>query len=68
MRRWCRCGRRRWWGRPVTMHCLRWTGCLLDADVATLAEPATPTTIAQTTGKVMEYRDASGKDVVVTLR
>ena len=55
-------------GIPQNLRCIHWVACLADADVATLAVPATPTTLAQTTGKVMEYTDASGKDVVVTLR
>jgi hypothetical protein len=42
--------------------------CLLDADVATLFAVDEGSKIGSMSGKVVEYRDANGRDTVVTLR
>jgi hypothetical protein len=55
-------------GEPVGLKCIHWVACLADAYPATLAQPATPTTLKQSTNRVLEYIDAHGKDVVVRLR
>lgn len=54
-------------GTPGTLHCVAYVMCLLDADVPSFLvtdEGAKETTM---TGKMVEYRDANGRDTVVTL-
>jgi hypothetical protein len=55
-------------GTPATIHCVAYVACLLDADVATLLEGPAGAVAMSMSGKVVEYRDAGGRDTVVTLR
>ncbi len=55
-------------GTPATLHCVAYVACLLDADVATLFAVDEGAKIGSMSGKVVEYRDANGRDTVVTLR
>jgi hypothetical protein len=55
-------------GTPATLHCVAYVACLLDADVATLFAVDEGSKIGSMSGKVVEYRDANGRDTVVTLR
>ncbi len=52
---------------PAEMHCVAYVACLLDADVPALiaVDEGAKVTMG---GKVVEYRDANGRDTVVTLR
>lgn len=53
-------------GLPQFMHCLRWTACLTDAYPASLVTTMKGP-IVQMSSKTVEYKDDSGRDVVVTL-
>jgi hypothetical protein len=55
-------------GTPATIHCVAYVACLLGADVATLLEGTAGAVAMSMSGKVVEYRDAGGRDTVVTLR
>ena len=55
-------------GTPVQVRCMHHVACLTDADIASLAQPAQKVDISQMTGKLVEYRDADGKTVQITLR
>ena len=55
-------------GTPAEMHCMAYIACLMDA-----VEPAFTSTdagakVTAMAGKRLEYRDADGRDTVVTLR
>jgi hypothetical protein len=55
-------------GTPATIHCVAYVVCLLDADVATLLDGTQGADATSMAGKEVEYRDAGGRDTVVTLR
>jgi hypothetical protein len=55
-------------GTPGALKCIHWMACLTDADVATLIDPQANAQPAQMNGKLVEFRDAQGRDVKVTLR
>jgi hypothetical protein len=55
-------------GSPVEMHCLAYIACLLDADVPAFLVTDEGAKVTTMTGKMVEYRDANGRDTVVTLR
>ena len=54
-------------GTPGILHCVAYVMCLLDADVPSFiaADEGVKVTM---NGKIVEYRDAKGRDTVVTLR
>jgi hypothetical protein len=54
-------------GTPVEMHCVAYVACLLDADVPTFVVTDDGAKVTTMTGKMVEYRDAKGRDTVVTL-
>jgi hypothetical protein len=53
-------------GTPVTLRCVAYVMCLLDADVPAFLVTDEGAKVT-TSGKVVEYRDANGRDTVVTL-
>jgi hypothetical protein len=53
-------------GTPVTLHCVAYVMCLLDADVPAFLVTDEGAKVT-TSGKAVEYRDANGRDTVVTL-
>jgi hypothetical protein len=55
-------------GTPVEIHCVAYVACLLDADVPAFLVTDEGAKVTAMTGKVVEYRDAKGRDTVVTLR
>ncbi len=55
-------------GTPAEMHCVAYVACLLDADVPAFVVRDEGAKVTTMTGKVVEYRDANGRDTVVTLR
>jgi hypothetical protein len=55
-------------GTPVEMHCVAYVACLLDADVPAFLVADVGAKVTTMTGKMVEYRDANGRDTVVTLR
>ena len=55
-------------GTPAEMHCVAYVSCLMDADEPTFISTEEGAKVSEMTGKVVEYRDAKGRDVVVTLR
>jgi len=55
-------------GSPVEMHCMAYVACLLDADVPAFLVTDSGAKVTTMTGKMVEYRDANGRDTVVTLR
>ena len=55
-------------GTPAEMHCVAYVACLLDADVPAFISTDTGAKVVTMTGKRVEYRDADGRDTVVTLR
>jgi hypothetical protein len=54
-------------GTPVELHCLAYMACLLDADVPAFLVTEEGAKVTTMTGKTVEYRDAKGRDTVVTL-
>ena len=55
-------------GTPAEMHCVAYVMCLMDADAPAFAMTEDGAKVATMTGKTVEYRDAKGRDTVVTLR
>jgi hypothetical protein len=55
-------------GTPAILHCVAYVACLLNADVATLLEGDEGGKIESMSSKGVEFRDANGREVVVTLR
>jgi len=55
-------------GTPAEMHCVAYVACLMDADEPAFISTEEGAKVSEMTGKVVEYRDAKGRDVVVTLR
>jgi hypothetical protein len=55
-------------GTPAAMHCVAYVACLLDGDVPAFLITDDVAKEATMTGKMVEYRDAKGRDTVVTLR
>lgn len=53
-------------GTPGILHCVAYVMCLLDADVPAFIATEDGAKVAMS-GKVVEYRDATGRDTVVTL-
>ena len=53
-------------GSLAEMHCVAYVACLLDADVPTFIATDEGAKVTMS-GKVVEYRDAKGRDTVVTL-
>ena len=53
-------------GTPGTLHCVAYAMCLLDADVPAFIATDEGAKVTMS-GKVVEYRDANGRDTVVTL-
>jgi hypothetical protein len=54
-------------GTPLRLTCVHWLACMTDADAATLSEPLAAQ-VNEMSGKLVEFRDAAGHDVRVTLR
>jgi hypothetical protein len=54
-------------GTPVILHCVAYVMCLLDADVPSFIATDEGAKVMMS-GKTVEYRDAKGRDTVVTLR
>jgi hypothetical protein len=54
-------------GTPKQLPCLHWTACMIDADQATLIDPM-KLRVGEMSGKLVEFHDAAGHDVRVTLR
>jgi hypothetical protein len=54
-------------GTPLKLTCLHWVACLTDADVAPLAEPM-HVLVKEMSGKMVKFRDESGRDIQVVLR
>ena len=55
-------------GTPASLKCLHWMVCLTDAESASLSEVETGARIVSMSSQVVEYRDGSGRSVVVKLR
>ena len=55
-------------GTPAEMHCVAYVACLLDADVPAFLVTDEGAKVTTMTGKVVEYRDARGRETMVTLR
>ena len=55
-------------GTPAVVHCVAFVVCLLDADVAALLDASGGAKVMSMSSKGLEYRDAGGRDTVVTLR
>ena len=55
-------------GTPAEMHCVAYVACLMDADEPAFMSTEEGAKVSEMPGKVVEYRDAKGRDVVVTLR
>ena len=55
-------------GTPAVLHCLVYVVCLTDADRATLIDVDQGAKVTSMSGKLVEYRDAGGRDTVVELR
>jgi hypothetical protein len=53
-------------GTPRTLHCVAYVMCLLDADVPSFIATDEGAKVTMS-GKVVEYRDANGRDTVVML-
>jgi hypothetical protein len=54
-------------GTPVEMHCLAYMACLMEADVPAFLVTDDGAKVTAMTGKMVEYRDANGRNTVVTL-
>lgn len=54
-------------GTPAEIHCVAYVACLLDADQPALLAPEQGVTVS-TKGNTVVYRDADGRETVVTLR
>jgi hypothetical protein len=54
-------------GTPAEMHCVAYVMCLTDADQPAFVVADEGATVSTMTGKTVEYRDAKGRDTVVTL-
>ncbi len=54
-------------GTPVEMHCVAFAICLMDADAPAFVSTEEGAKVVSMTGKAVEYRDAKGRDTVVTL-
>lgn len=54
-------------GTPAEMHCVAYVMCLMEADQPSFASAEEGATVGTMTGKTVEYRDAKGRDTVVTL-
>ncbi len=54
-------------GTPAEIHCVAYVACLLDTDVPAFLVTDEGAKVTTMTGKVVEYRDANGRDTVVTL-
>jgi hypothetical protein len=54
-------------GTPAEMHCVAYVMCLMDADQPSFVSTEEGATVGTMTGKTVEYRDAKGRDTVVTL-
>ena len=55
-------------GTPAEMHCVAYVACLMDADEPAFVMTEEGAKVSTMTGKVVAYRDAKGRNVVVTLR
>ncbi|MGA7158451.1 MAG: hypothetical protein WBY53_16510 [Acidobacteriaceae bacterium] len=55
-------------GTPMEMHCIAYLACLMDADQPAFSMADTGAKVTTMTGKTVEYRDANGRDTVVSLR
>jgi hypothetical protein len=54
-------------GTPAEMHCVAYVACLMDAEQPSFVMTEDGAKVSTMTGKVVEYRDAKGRDTVVTL-
>ena len=54
-------------GVPTQLRCLRWIGCLVDANPATLVQTMKGP-VGTMDSKMVEYKDEAGASVKVTLR
>jgi hypothetical protein len=54
-------------GTPATLHCIAYTLCLTDADVAPLVPSGSHATPQSMSSKLVEFTDARGRDTMVTL-
>lgn len=54
-------------GTPQTLHCIAYVACLLDADTPALLETGRSGNVVSMSGKRVEFREANGRSVKVTL-
>jgi hypothetical protein len=54
-------------GTPAEMHCVAYVACLMDADQPAFINMEEGARVGTMTGKTVEYKDAKGRDTVVTL-
>jgi hypothetical protein len=54
-------------GIPTVLRCLRWVGCLTDANPASLVQTMKGP-VGEMSNRLVEYRDDDGHDVKVKLR
>jgi len=54
-------------GTPAEMHCVAYVACLMEADQPAFASTEDGAKELVMTGKKVEFRDAKGRDTVVTL-
>ena len=55
-------------GTPTTLKCIHYVACLADEDTATKLPPEPGVALVSMSSRMVEYRDAHGRDVKVTLR
>jgi hypothetical protein len=55
-------------GTPAKLWCIHWAMCMTNADVATLVEGDQLAPAISMGGRTVAFRDANGRDTVVTLR
>ncbi len=55
-------------GTPAEMHCVAYVACLMDADVPAFSADDSGAKVTRITDRTVEYRDANGRDTVVSLR
>ncbi len=55
-------------GTPAVLHCVMYLACLLDADTPALLDGSSVGNVVSMSNRQVQFRDAKGRDVVVTLR
>jgi hypothetical protein len=54
-------------GAPATLHCIAYTLCLTDADIASIVPLENQALPRSMSSKSVEFTDAKGRDTIVTL-